>query len=211
MAHLLTLRGRRALSPFRVDKLEAAFAAARPGHSLTGIAAAYWHFVELERELRRRAWRRSIDSLRTARMTREAGDRRRSSSSSATGHDLAVVVEGDRDRAQLRARRRAPHRAGRRLSDRTGAGALDARRPRGAPPAPARPDDRSGARFARSRIRPVRARRAEAADDDPAHGSGRAAIERANGELGLALAPDEIDYLEAISNARAAIRPTSSS
>ncbi len=51
MQHLLTLRGRRALSPFRVDKLKAAFAAARPGHSLTRIAATYWHFVEVEREL----------------------------------------------------------------------------------------------------------------------------------------------------------------
>ena len=51
MPHLLTLRGRRALSPFRVDKLEAAFAAARPGHSLGRIAATFWHFVELEREL----------------------------------------------------------------------------------------------------------------------------------------------------------------
>src|SRR4029453_15905333 len=51
MPHLLTLRGRHALSPFRVKKLRAALAAAHPGNSVTGIAAAFWHFIELEREL----------------------------------------------------------------------------------------------------------------------------------------------------------------
>ena len=51
MPHLLTLRGRHALSPFRVAKLEAALAAARPGHPVTGVAATFWHFVEVEREL----------------------------------------------------------------------------------------------------------------------------------------------------------------
>ena len=51
MSHLLTLRGRLALSPFRVKKLEAALAAAHPGHPVTGIAATFWHFVEVRREL----------------------------------------------------------------------------------------------------------------------------------------------------------------
>ena len=51
MPSLLTLRGRRALSPFRVDKLKSAFAAARSGRSVGDIAATYWHFVELERDL----------------------------------------------------------------------------------------------------------------------------------------------------------------
>ena len=51
MPHLLTLRGRHALSPFRVAKLQAALAAAHPGHPITGIAATFWHFVEVERDL----------------------------------------------------------------------------------------------------------------------------------------------------------------
>ena len=51
MPHLLTLRGRNALSPFRITKLKAAIAAARPGHLIERIGAAYWHFVEVEREL----------------------------------------------------------------------------------------------------------------------------------------------------------------
>src|SRR5438270_8360339 len=51
MPHLLTLRGRHALSPFRIKKLHAAFAAAHPGHLVTRIASTFWHFVEVEREL----------------------------------------------------------------------------------------------------------------------------------------------------------------
>jgi len=51
MAHLLTLRGRNALSPFRITKLTAAITAARPGHLIERIGATYWHFVEVEREL----------------------------------------------------------------------------------------------------------------------------------------------------------------
>ena len=62
MPHLLTLRGRHALSPFRVAKLEAALAAGRPEHAVTGISATCWHFVEVERELTS-AERRTLDRL----------------------------------------------------------------------------------------------------------------------------------------------------
>ena len=51
MPHLLTLRGRHALSPFRVAKLEAALAAYCPDHAVASISATYWHFVEVERDL----------------------------------------------------------------------------------------------------------------------------------------------------------------
>jgi len=51
MPHLLTLRGRHALSPFRVAKLEAALAASRPDHRVAGVSATFWHFVEVERSL----------------------------------------------------------------------------------------------------------------------------------------------------------------
>jgi len=51
MPRLLTLRGRSALSPFRVAKLEDALARALPEHRITGIAADWWHFVEVDRPL----------------------------------------------------------------------------------------------------------------------------------------------------------------
>ena len=51
MLPILTLRGRRALSPFRIAKLRAALDAALPGHGVTGIDTRWWHFVETERAL----------------------------------------------------------------------------------------------------------------------------------------------------------------
>jgi len=48
---VLALRGRSALSPFRVAKLLAAFAALRPRHSIATLGARYWHFVEVARAL----------------------------------------------------------------------------------------------------------------------------------------------------------------
>src|SRR3954462_13694740 len=51
MPQLLTLRGRHALSPFRVAKLNAALAAARPGNRISVVHAEYWHFVEVDRDL----------------------------------------------------------------------------------------------------------------------------------------------------------------
>src|SRR3954469_18308050 len=51
MPHLLTLRGRNALSPFRVAKLLATLSASRPQHAVAALSAVFWHFVEIEREL----------------------------------------------------------------------------------------------------------------------------------------------------------------
>ncbi len=51
MPYLLRLRGRNALSPFRVAKLLAALTAARPQTPVTDLAATFWHFVALRREL----------------------------------------------------------------------------------------------------------------------------------------------------------------
>ena len=47
MAELLLLRGRNALSPFRVAKLLSSLA----GTPITGVAAQYWHFIETQRDL----------------------------------------------------------------------------------------------------------------------------------------------------------------
>jgi len=51
MADILSLRGRPALSPFRLAKLRSALAAIRPDHGITGLAATWWHFVEVARPL----------------------------------------------------------------------------------------------------------------------------------------------------------------
>ena len=51
MAEILSLRGRTALSPFRLAKLRDALAAACPDHRVTDIAATFWHFVEVARPL----------------------------------------------------------------------------------------------------------------------------------------------------------------
>src|SRR5215470_17057678 len=47
MAEFLTLRGRNALSPFRITKLLSSLAAS----SVQGISADFWHFVQTSREL----------------------------------------------------------------------------------------------------------------------------------------------------------------
>jgi len=48
---VLALRGRAALSPFRVAKLLAAVGAARPQHDIARLSAHYWHFAEIARPL----------------------------------------------------------------------------------------------------------------------------------------------------------------
>ncbi len=47
MAEFITLRGRNALSPFRINKLQSNLA----GTPVIGISADYWHFVEVARPL----------------------------------------------------------------------------------------------------------------------------------------------------------------
>ncbi len=51
MPPILSLRGRHALSPFRVTKLLAALAHACPQHRVAGVSALYWHFVLCARPL----------------------------------------------------------------------------------------------------------------------------------------------------------------
>jgi phosphoribosylformylglycinamidine synthase len=46
MAEILSLRGRSALSPFRVAKLVARLSDVHPQHRVTRIRARFWHFVE---------------------------------------------------------------------------------------------------------------------------------------------------------------------
>jgi phosphoribosylformylglycinamidine synthase len=51
MAEILSLTGRPALSPFRIDKLLAGLAHRRPGQGVRAITATYRHFAEVERAL----------------------------------------------------------------------------------------------------------------------------------------------------------------
>ena len=51
MAELLSLRGRTALSPFRITKLLQSLSAAHSAHRITGVTATFWHFVEISRAL----------------------------------------------------------------------------------------------------------------------------------------------------------------
>jgi len=197
MPHLLTLRGRHALSPFRVKKLRAALAAAHPGNSVTGICAAFWHFLELDRDLAS-AEHAILERLLTYGPHDEAA--------SDDGTLMLVVPRPGTispwsskatDIARncgLAAVRRIERGIGYRIA--TGGGTLDAM-DRGAL-LPLLHDrmteavidslDDSRMLFAHVAPRPM--------TTIPLLAEGRIAIERANGELGLALAPDEIDYLE---------------
>jgi phosphoribosylformylglycinamidine synthase len=48
---VIALRGRSALSSFRIAKLLGSLSAIRPGHAVAALSARYWHFVEVERPL----------------------------------------------------------------------------------------------------------------------------------------------------------------
>ncbi|HYR00717.1 MAG TPA: phosphoribosylformylglycinamidine synthase, partial [Casimicrobiaceae bacterium] len=198
MSQLLTLRGRRALSPFRVDKLQSAFAALRPGHSVGGIAATFWHFVELARELAP-AERATLERLLTYGPQDDAA--------ADDGAFFLVVPRPGTispwsskatDIARncgLAAVRRIERGVGYRVVARHGA-LDDADRDALLPLLHDRMTEavleslgRASVLFEHVAPKPLAA--------IPLLAEGRAAIERANAELGLALAPDEIDYLEA--------------
>ena len=203
MPQLLSLRGRHALSPFRVAKLLAALAGARPQHRVAGIAATLLAFRRDRAATLAPAERgdaRAAAHLRPARRSR----RRVAASSllvvprpgtispwSSKATDIARNCGLDARRAH-RARRRLPRRHARRRAARR-------RRSRRAAAAAARPDDRGGAAddsttraqlFAHVPPRPL--------DDDSAARAKAARRSSARTrELGLALAADEIDYLDA--------------
>jgi len=199
MPHLLTLRGRHALSPFRVDKLLAALATSRRDHAVTGISATFRHFVEIGRPL---------SAAETATLERilaygpyDETDRDEGTlllvvprpgtispwSSKATdiarNCGLSAVSRIERGTAfRIAVREGAPLAADDRaallplIHDRMTEAVF-----------PALDDARAlFAHFAPKRLATI-----------PLLAEGRAAIEAANAALGLALAPDEIDYLEA--------------
>ncbi len=211
MHELISLRGRNALSPFRIDKLLTTLAATR----VSGLVADFWHFVQSRGPLERRRARdaRTHPDLRTT-QRRARRPRRAPSGRSKTGNDLAVELQGDRHRAQLRARVGRAHRARRRVPghDARRCGAWR-RRPRRAPSADPRSHDRGGVRVAGRRGEAVFAFCAAAPD---AHRSRRARARRDRGRqrragTGAVGRRDRLSRRVFRARPRAtAIRPTSS-
>ena len=199
MPHLLTLRGRHALSPFRVAKLLAALAASRPDHAVAGVSAVYWHFVEAERGL-------GADEQATLERLLTYGPH---DADAADRGELLVVVPRPGTvspwsskatdivrNCGLSAIRRVERGVVFRVESRGGS--------------PLDPADRAALLpFVHDRMTEAVLPRLEDAQALFAHfpprplttipllAQGRAALETANGALGLALAPDEIDYLDA--------------
>ncbi len=199
MPQILTLRGRHALSPFRVAKLEAALAASRPDHAVSRISSIYWHFVEVARSL-------TTDELATLDrlLTYGAHDR----DDTSNGESLIVVprpgtVSPWSSKATDIARNCGldavariergiafgiVSRDGQPLSPADRAVLLPLLHDRMTEAVLPRLED-AHTLFAHFAPRPM--------STIPLLARGRAAIVEANVALGLALAEDEIDYLEA--------------
>jgi phosphoribosylformylglycinamidine synthase len=196
---LLTLRGRTALSPFRVAKLLAALGAVHPEHRVAGVTATFWHFAEVTHPLDTRQ-RNVLERLLTygprGSFTAEQGTLMLvvprpgtlspwSSKATDIAHNcgLAMVARLERGVAyRFATHDGAPLSAGERdalaplVHDRMVEAVLDdfAQVP---------------LLFAHVPPRPL--------ETVPLLQRGRAALEDADRRLGLALAVDEIDYLAA--------------
>jgi phosphoribosylformylglycinamidine synthase len=195
----LSLRGRHALSAFRLAKLLAALDGARPGHAIERVDAVYWHFAELERDLtpNERATLERILSY-GPHDTRASDD----------GALLLVVPRPGTISPWSSKATDIAHNCGLAAVRRIERGVAFRIASRGG--APLAPDDRAAL------LPLIHDRMTEAVLDDlagaaqlfahypprplatiPLLRDGRAALVAANTDLGLALAPDEIDYLDA--------------
>jgi len=196
---ILSLRGRSALSAFRVAKLLAGIVAVRPAHHVVGISAARQHFVEVSRTLSA-SERATLERLLTYGPRDARGDEGGTAllvvprpgtispwSSKATdiAHNCGLAAVNRIERGMLlrvRTENDAPLVDGDRrallplIHDRMVEVVLD--------------DERDAERlFTHLPPRPLAT--------IPLLAQGRAALAAANAELGLALADDEIDYLDA--------------
>ena len=198
MPEVLALRGRSALSPFRIQKLLAALTAARADHGISGIAARFWHFVEVEAPLDA-ADRGTLESLLTygpVDHTTGAGDASlfvvprfgtiSPWSSKATDiahncnlHRVRRIERGVAFDVSLRAQRA--------LSDDDRAALLPLIHDRMTQTV-LRDVDEARRLFEHVPPRPLAT--------IPLRRRGRAALDDANAELGLALSADEVDYLQ---------------
>jgi phosphoribosylformylglycinamidine synthase len=195
---LLSLRGRSALSPFRVAKLLAALAAVRPAHRVASLAATYWHFAEVSRPLTREE--QSI-------LERLLVYGPRDTQIDAAGDLLLVTPRPGTLSPWSSKATDIAHNCGLTAITRVERGV--AYRVRSVDGLALSDDDRAAL------VPLVHDRMVEAVLDDfaaveglfahvpprplttiPLLGQGRAALVEANATLGLALADDEIDYLE---------------
>jgi phosphoribosylformylglycinamidine synthase len=193
MAALLSLRGRNALSPFRIAKLLSNLADTR----ITGIAADYWHFVQTERELSAKE-RATLERILTY--------GRHGIAHSDVGEPLLVIPRpgtispwaskatdiahncglGAITRVERGVAYRIVTRGSKPLKDPDRAALLPLIHDRMTEAVFASIED--GARlFTHFEPRPLQT--------IPLAERGRAAIEEADAAIGLALSPDEIDYL----------------
>ncbi|HVE50074.1 MAG TPA: phosphoribosylformylglycinamidine synthase [Casimicrobiaceae bacterium] len=196
---IVSLRGRPALSPFRLAKLREALDTALPDHGIAMITTRWWHFVELTR---------ALDRNERATLERLLIYGPRDDSDDATGGMLLVVPRPGTISPWSSKATDIAHNCGLAKVNRIERGLAY------------RIATHDGAAFgdrARQALLPlIHDRMVESVLDDmndttalfthvdpkplksvPLLARGRAALERANGELGLALASDEIDYLEA--------------
>jgi phosphoribosylformylglycinamidine synthase len=195
---LLSLRGRAALSPFRVAKLRERLAGVAPSNRITSLAASWWHFVEVTRSL-------APDERATLERLLTYGPL--DTVSEHAGALLVVVPRPGTISPWSSKATDIAHNCGLAAVNRVERGVVfhvgtadgdlvDADRAALAPLIHDRMvetvfDDLRdvSALFSHFAPRPL--------SSVPLLADGRGALERANAELGLALAPDEIEYLEA--------------
>jgi phosphoribosylformylglycinamidine synthase len=198
MPQLLTLRGRHALSPFRIAKLLSALAAVRPDHRVAGVEAVYWHFVETERDLTA-AERATLERILTYGPHDSAAAERglfllvvpRPGTISPWSSKATDIARN----CALAAVRRIERGVGYRVATADGGPLAAADREALLPLVHDRMTEAvladlgaAQSLFAHVAPRPL--------TTVPLAARGRTAIEEANAALGLALAPDEIDYLD---------------
>ena len=193
MSELLSLRGRNALSPFRIAKLQSNLAETR----ISGIAADFWHFVQTGRELSAKE-RATLERILTY--------GRHSDASDTQGELLLVIPRPGTISPWASKATDMAHNCGLAAITRIERGVAYRIRTRGSKPL--KESDRAqllplihdrmteavfasiedGARlfthFEPRRLQTI-----------PLGKRGRAAIEEADAAMGLALSADEIDYL----------------
>jgi phosphoribosylformylglycinamidine synthase len=199
MPHLMTLRGRNALSPFRVAKLTAALTASCPGQGVVGIAATFWHFVEAERALEppeRAVLERVLTYGPSGVDATAGGELLLAVPRPGTISPWSTKATDIARHCGLDAVRRIERGVGYRFQMQDGAALSDAARAAALPLIHDRMTevvlgalDDAQLLFSHFPPRPLAT--------IPLLAKGRAALVAANAELGLALAGDEIDYLEA--------------
>ncbi len=201
MAEILSLAGRPALSPFRLAKLLQSLSQARSAHRVAAIAATFRHFVEVARPL-------AADERATLERLLTYGPEAADAADDAAGTPLLVVPRPGTISPWSSKATDIAHNCGLAAVVRVERGVEWRVRTRD--DAPLAADDRAAL------LPLIHDRMVEAVLDDAAdvarlfahvppkplttialHADGRDALVRANADLGLALAPDEVDYLDA--------------